>query len=87
MYKFQFNVFQVNGLKRLVRKTLASSIRQVMRKLFSDELLKHYSYVGQKKKKIFSTLSSCAIIFGKIKKFYILKVLNHIFLYRYSSVK
>jgi len=59
--------FQVNGLKRLVRKTLASSIRQVMRKLFSDELLKYYSYVGQKKKKIFSTLSSCTIIFGKIK--------------------
>lgn len=66
VYKFKFNVFQVNGLKRLVRKTLASSIRQVMRKLFSDELLKYYSYIGQKKKKIFSTLSSCTIIFGKI---------------------
>jgi len=37
--------------------------------MFDDELLQIYSYVGQKKKKIFSTLASCAIIFGKAKTF------------------
>lgn len=37
----------------------------MLRTMF-DELLQIFSYVGQKKKKIFSTLTSCAVIFGKI---------------------
>lgn len=40
----------------------------MLRKMFDDEVLKEYSYVGQKKKKnIFSTLISCSVIFGKCK--------------------
>lgn len=36
-----------------------------MRYLFCDILLEQYSYKGQKQKKIFFTLKSCSIIFGK----------------------
>jgi len=55
----------VNGLKRLVKDSLTSTIRQILRNIFDDEVLQNFSYVGQKKKKIFSSLASCAIIFGK----------------------
>lgn len=37
----------------------------MLRKLFDDEILKEYSYVGQKKKRIFSSLKTCTVIFGK----------------------
>jgi hypothetical protein len=40
----------------------------MLRKLFDDKILQEYSYVGQKKKKIFSSLTTCAIIFGKDKQ-------------------
>jgi hypothetical protein len=32
---------------------------------FNDELLKEFSYKGQKKKKVFSVLATCSLIFGK----------------------
>jgi len=51
-----------------MKNTLTSTIRQILRTIFDDELLQNFSYVGQKKKKIFSTLASCAIIFGKKTK-------------------
>ncbi|KAF0752222.1 Uncharacterized protein FWK35_00011549 [Aphis craccivora] len=57
----------VNSLKHLVKNTLTSTIRQILRIMFDDELLQIYSYVGQKKKKIFSSLASCAIIFEAIR--------------------
>ncbi|XP_060858683.1 uncharacterized protein LOC132936038 isoform X2 [Metopolophium dirhodum] len=62
---FRLNV--VNGLKRLVKNSLASTIKQMVRTIFDDELLQNYSYVGQKKKKIFSSLASCAIIFETVR--------------------
>uniref|UniRef100_A0A2S2P7Z2 DUF4806 domain-containing protein n=1 Tax=Schizaphis graminum TaxID=13262 RepID=A0A2S2P7Z2_SCHGA len=48
---FKSNV--VNGLRRLSRKTLASTVRQMLCKLFDDKFLTEYSYVGQKKKRSF----------------------------------
>uniref|UniRef100_A0A2S2QXS9 DUF4806 domain-containing protein n=1 Tax=Sipha flava TaxID=143950 RepID=A0A2S2QXS9_9HEMI len=54
----------VNELSRYVRNT----IRSIMRYLFKDGLLQTYSYKGQKKKKIFSTLTTCSIIFDSVKK-------------------
>jgi len=37
----------------------------MLRKLFEDDILQMYSFVGQKKKKIFSSLGSCSIVIGK----------------------
>lgn len=51
---------------RYVRNTLPSTIRAMMRFLFKDSLLQEYSYKGQKKKKVFSTLGASSIIFGKL---------------------
>lgn len=45
----------------------------MLRTIFDDELLQMFSYVGQKKKKIFSSLASCAIIFGNNIFFIIIK--------------
>ncbi|KAF0752139.1 kinesin-related protein 2-like [Aphis craccivora] len=45
--------YVVNSLERLTRKTLTSTVHRMLRKLFDDELLKEYSYMGQKKKNIF----------------------------------
>jgi len=47
----------------------------MMRYLFNDNLLQEYSYKGQKKKKIFSTLKSCSIIFGIIRNYFTLYIL------------
>lgn len=38
----------------------------MLRKIFEDDILQMYSYVGQKKKKIFSSLGSCSIIIGHL---------------------
>jgi len=40
-------------------------MRQMLRTIFDDELLLMFRYVGQKKKKVFSSLNLCSIIFGK----------------------
>uniref|UniRef100_A0A2S2NTZ0 DUF4806 domain-containing protein n=1 Tax=Schizaphis graminum TaxID=13262 RepID=A0A2S2NTZ0_SCHGA len=48
-----FRLNAVNGLKRLAKKSLTSTVRQMMRKIFDDEFLQIFSYVGQKKKKYF----------------------------------
>jgi hypothetical protein len=52
----------------------------MMRTIFDDEFLQIFSYVGQKKKKIFSSLASCAIIFGNnihiLIRSYYLKLYN-----------
>eukprot|EP00102_Acyrthosiphon_pisum_P019468 XP_016656678.1 PREDICTED: uncharacterized protein LOC107882601 [Acyrthosiphon pisum] len=58
----------VNGLKRLAKKTLTGTIRQMLRKIFEDDILQMYSFVGQKKKKIFSSLGSCSIIIEAVRK-------------------
>ncbi|XP_022180889.1 uncharacterized protein LOC111041043 [Myzus persicae] len=58
----------VNELKRLQKKKLNSTVRGLLKALFSDDVLKEYSYVGQKKKKIFCSLRSCAIVFETIRK-------------------
>ncbi|CAI6359911.1 unnamed protein product [Macrosiphum euphorbiae] len=63
-----FKTQMVNELSRYVRNTLPSTIRSMMRYLFNDNLLQEYSYKGQKKKKIFSTLKSCSIIFDSVKQ-------------------
>lgn len=42
------------------------TVREILRQIFHDELLKNYSFVGQKGKKKFSSLASCTVIIGKI---------------------
>jgi len=56
----------------------------MLRTVFDDEFLQIFSYVGQKKKRIFSSLASCAIIFGnnifkKIRTYYLCEVIYYIF--------
>jgi len=46
-----------------------------MQKLFNDEILSGYSYIGFKGKKTFSTLQTCTVIFGKYLTFIILYVI------------
>lgn len=41
-------------------------IKRIMIKLFTDQLLKHFSYSGKKGKNKFSQLAICSVIFGKI---------------------
>lgn len=60
----------MSELSRLVRPTLQSTIRAMLRFLFTDSLLMNYSYKGQKKKKIFSTLVVCSLIFSKFMDLY-----------------
>lgn len=45
------------------KKELNSTVWGLLKALFNDDVLKEY--VGQKKKKIFCSLRSCAIIFGE----------------------
>lgn len=73
-------------LSRLVRHTLPSTVRAILRFLFVDSLLSEYSYKGQKKKKVFSTLSSCSLIFGKIIKYYVIITLMYLNLLIYPSI-
>eukprot|EP00102_Acyrthosiphon_pisum_P019187 XP_016656397.1 PREDICTED: uncharacterized protein LOC100574477 [Acyrthosiphon pisum] len=58
----------ISELSRLVRGTLPSTVRAIMRYMFKDILLEQYSFKGQKKKKVFHTLKSCSVIFDSIKK-------------------
>lgn len=58
-------VFQVSELKRNAKRNLTGTVRQMLRTVYADSLLKYYSFKGQKSKKMFSSLTSCSIIFGK----------------------
>ncbi|XP_060843908.1 uncharacterized protein LOC132923918 [Rhopalosiphum padi] len=62
-----YRIQLVAELARYVRNTLPSTIRAMMRFLFKDTLLQEYSYKGQKKKKVFSTLGASSIIFDAVK--------------------
>lgn len=76
------HIFQILELQRYAKKNLTATVRQILRTLFDDlssnvsslmcieTILKEYSFKGQKAKKVFSTLNSCSIIFGKISLLY-----------------
>lgn len=57
-------------LSRLVRSTIQSTTRAILRYLFDDSFLQSYSYKGQKQKKVFSTLALCSVIFGMYVFYY-----------------
>lgn len=61
---------QVCELSRLVRSTIQSTTRAILRYLFDDSFLQNYSYKGQKQKKVFSTLAICSVIFGMYVCYY-----------------
>ncbi|KAF0702017.1 kinesin-related protein 2-like, partial [Aphis craccivora] len=56
----------ISELKRNAKRNLTATVRQLLRTVYDDSLLKDYSFKGQKSKKVFSTLTSCSVIFGKI---------------------
>jgi len=60
-------IFQVSELSLSVGKTIPETIRRMMQKLFNDNWLCNYSYIGFKGKNKFSSLQSCKIIFGENK--------------------
>lgn len=43
---------------------LSETVRKIMQKLFTDNFLTQYSYIGFKGKRQFSTLQICSIIIG-----------------------
>ncbi|CAI6360473.1 unnamed protein product [Macrosiphum euphorbiae] len=62
-----FRQKMITFLVRLERTTVSDMTRQIMSKLFHNNLLSKFSYSGQKKKMIFSSLNSCALIFETIR--------------------
>ena len=48
-----------------MRSTVGDTVPQMMGKMFHNNLLEHFSYIGQKKKRPFQGLNSNQIIFGK----------------------
>ncbi|CAI6359885.1 unnamed protein product [Macrosiphum euphorbiae] len=62
-----FRQKMITFLVRLERTTVSDMTRQIMSKVFHNNLLSKFSYSGQKKKMIFSTLNSCALIFETIR--------------------
>ncbi|KAF0688157.1 MATH and LRR domain-containing protein PFE0570w, partial [Aphis craccivora] len=57
----------LNYLSRLERPKVADMTRQIMAKFFHNNIFSMYSYVGQKKKIVFSVLNSCSLIFAAIR--------------------
>ncbi|XP_029348402.1 putative uncharacterized protein DDB_G0282133 [Acyrthosiphon pisum] len=67
------NIFckkMISELSRLERSTISETTRQIMSKIFHDNLLTQFSYQGQKKKRVFSILKTCSIIFSRYYKKY-----------------
>ncbi|CAI6351216.1 unnamed protein product [Macrosiphum euphorbiae] len=62
-----FRLKMINYLSRLEQPKISDMTRHIMAKLFHNNLLSMYSYVGQKKKLIFSVLRSCSLIFDTIR--------------------
>ncbi|KAL5246025.1 hypothetical protein ACI65C_013433 [Semiaphis heraclei] len=54
-------------LSRFVGNTLPETIRKIMQRLFTDQFLSKYSFVGFKGKNQFSTLQSCSIIYDVVR--------------------
>uniref|UniRef100_A0A2S2NY83 DUF4806 domain-containing protein n=1 Tax=Schizaphis graminum TaxID=13262 RepID=A0A2S2NY83_SCHGA len=62
-----FRLQMINYLSRLERPKVADMTRQIMAKVFHNNILSMHSYVGQKKKNVFSVLNSCSLIFATIR--------------------
>lgn len=58
----------------MVRNTVSETVRQMLSRMFINEVLSKYSFVGQKKKLSFSILNACTIIFGKKLKMLIVYI-------------
>lgn len=65
MVLFKLQIIELNS-----RKQIPATVCQMLRKTFED-VLKDYSYVGQKKKIIFSSLALCSVIKGNIYLYYL----------------
>ncbi|CAI6354311.1 unnamed protein product [Macrosiphum euphorbiae] len=55
-------------LSRFVGNTLPETIRKIMQRLFTDQFLSKYSFIGFKGKHQFSTLQCCSIIYDIVRK-------------------
>lgn len=51
---------------------MGATVRSILYKMFDDNLLMLFSYIGQKKKKTFSTLNSNSVIIGMCAEYTIL---------------
>lgn len=58
---------QIEELKRYTQNKLPDTVRKIVSVLFGNSVLAHYSFVGQKKKKMFKELKSCSLVFGEKK--------------------
>ncbi|XP_060859434.1 uncharacterized protein LOC132936684 [Metopolophium dirhodum] len=63
----EFRQKVVHYLSRLEHDSVSNKTRQIMSKIFHNNLLSRYSYAGQKHKMVFATLHSCSIIFETVR--------------------
>ncbi|CAI6372351.1 unnamed protein product [Macrosiphum euphorbiae] len=63
----EFRQKVVHYLSRLERDSVSDMTRQIMSKMFHNNLLSQFSYAGQKHKMVFATLHSCSIIFETVR--------------------
>lgn len=66
----EFRSQAIKELQQTGGKTLKNMSIQLMRKLFSDSLADQFSWVGGKKKAIFSDLRICKVILCEFSTFY-----------------
>ncbi|XP_060856535.1 uncharacterized protein LOC132934264 [Metopolophium dirhodum] len=62
-----FKSKMVTQLSYLAKKSLSSTVRQITSRLISDTVLQEFSYIGQKKKKIFNKLLICNLIIDAVR--------------------
>ncbi|KAL5233023.1 hypothetical protein ACI65C_001097 [Semiaphis heraclei] len=66
--QFKSNVILEKSL--YVRDSVGATVRSILYKMFDDNLLMLFSYIGQKKKKTFSALKSNNVIFDAVRKIF-----------------
>ncbi|XP_060857845.1 uncharacterized protein LOC132935339 [Metopolophium dirhodum] len=64
----QYKAYVIVLLTRLMGDSLSESVRKIMQKLFTDNFLANYSFIGFKGKKTFSNLQHCTVIIDAILK-------------------
>eukprot|EP00102_Acyrthosiphon_pisum_P019368 XP_016656578.1 PREDICTED: putative uncharacterized protein DDB_G0282133 isoform X2 [Acyrthosiphon pisum] len=62
-----YKIKLISYLRRLEKPTIGAMTREILAKLFHNDLLAQFSYVGQKGKKIFSVLNTCSILFAAVR--------------------
>ena len=80
----EFRSQVIKELQQTGGKTIKNMSLQIMRKLFSDELAEQFSWVGGKKKEVFSDLRICKAIL--CESYFLLYYLINKYLHNYTNM-